>query len=71
MGWATRPPHPLGREPTERPIEAERTRPAAGRRDVGIDDDSDGFLTISLGESHQENDACYKLAAAVLEVEAD
>lgn len=69
MGWATRPPHPLGREPTERPRRWKDTR-SAGCCDVGVDDDSDGFLTISLAESHQENDACYKLAAAVLEVEA-
>jgi hypothetical protein len=41
------------------------------RDTVGIDDDSDVLLTISLAEPYQENDACYKLVAAVLEVETD
>src|SRR6266511_713858 len=33
------------------------------RDTVGIDEDSDVFLTISLSEAYQENDACYKLVA--------
>jgi hypothetical protein len=33
---------------------------------VGIDDDADVFLTISLGEPYSLNDDCYKLAAAVI-----
>lgn len=38
------------------------------RDQVGIGDDSGVFLTISLGEPYEGNDACYKLVAAVLEV---
>lgn len=38
------------------------------RRDTaGIDEDSDVFLTVSLSEPY-DNDRCYKLVAAVLEV---
>lgn len=37
------------------------------RDTAGIDDDSDVFLTISLGEPYDQNDSCYKLVAAVLE----
>lgn len=33
---------------------------------VGIDDDSEVYLTISLGEPYNLNDDCYKLAAAVI-----
>jgi hypothetical protein len=36
---------------------------------IGIDDDADVYLTISLGEPHNRNDDCYKLAAAVIPVE--
>jgi hypothetical protein len=36
---------------------------------VGIDDDAELFLTISLGEPYNLNDDCYKLAAAVIAVD--
>lgn len=37
---------------------------------VGVEDDSDVFLTISLAEPYSKNDQCYKLAAAIVEVPA-
>lgn len=36
---------------------------------VGIDDDAEVYLTISLGEPYNLNDDCYKLAAAVIAVD--
>jgi len=38
------------------------------RSQVGIEDTSDVFLTVSLAEPYAENDRCYKLVAAVVEV---
>jgi hypothetical protein len=35
---------------------------------VGIDDDAQVYLTISLGEPYNMNDDCYKLAAAVIDI---
>jgi hypothetical protein len=37
---------------------------------VGIADESDVFVTVSLAEPYEENDRCYKLAAAILEIPA-
>ena len=38
------------------------------RSTVGIADDSDVFLTVSLSEPYDTNDRCYKLVAAVIEI---
>lgn len=57
---------------TDLPIEAALQALALGvhaRTAVGIDDESDVFLTISLGEPYNLNDDCYKLAAAVIAVD--
>ena len=40
------------------------------RSTVGISDGSDVFLTVSLAEPYAENDRCYKLVAAVIEIPA-
>jgi hypothetical protein len=38
------------------------------RNQVGIDDASEVFLTVSLAEPYERNDCCYKLVAAIVEV---
>ena len=56
---------------TDPPIEARLEALAEGghpRSAVGIDDESDVLLTLSLGEPYDFNDQCYKLVAAVLEL---
>jgi hypothetical protein len=54
---------------TDPPIEAQLHELAVGthaRTAVGLEDDDDVYLTLSLTEPYEYNDDCYKLVAAVI-----
>jgi hypothetical protein len=59
---------------TDPPIEAQLASLTEGshpRDAVGINEDSDVLLTLSLSEPYATNNDCYKLVAAVLELPSD